>query len=195
MIRLLDLFFSVLGLIIISPFFLLTAVLIKFTSTGPIFFKQIRVGENGRHFSLYKFRTMYTGSEKKGFLTVGNHDKRITSIGKFLRKFKLDELPQLLNVVIGNMSLVGPRPEVPFYVDRFSNSQRKILAVKPGITDWASIEFSNENDLLSLASDPEDFYLNEILPQKIALNMRYINNQSLRHYFEIILQTFKKIFN
>jgi lipopolysaccharide/colanic/teichoic acid biosynthesis glycosyltransferase len=135
---------------------------------------------------------MYIGSEKGGFLTVGNNDNRITPIGRILRKFKLDELPQLFNVLIGNMSLVGPRPEVRKYVDFYTDNQKKILLLKPGITDWASLKFINENDLLKESQDPELYYKKSILPEKIQLGMRY--NNSVSEYFKIIFLTIFKLF-
>jgi lipopolysaccharide/colanic/teichoic acid biosynthesis glycosyltransferase len=188
-ITLLDYLFSLIGLIILSPVFLLVALLVKLTSKGPVFFRQNRVGKDGRDFKVYKFRTMYTDADKKGLLTVGGKDKRVTSVGYYLRKFKLDELPQLLNVLAGDMSLVGPRPEVRKYVDLYTIEQRKVLSVRPGITDYASIEYRNENDLLATATNPEEMYIEDIMPKKIALNFNYINNQSVRTYFEIIFKT------
>jgi lipopolysaccharide/colanic/teichoic acid biosynthesis glycosyltransferase len=188
-ITLLDYVFSLIGLIILSPVFLLVALLVKVTSKGPVFFRQNRVGKDGRDFKVYKFRTMYTDADKKGLLTVGGKDKRVTSVGYYLRKFKLDELPQLLNVLGGDMSLVGPRPEVRKYVDLYTIEQRKVLSVRPGITDYASIEYRNENDLLATATNPEEMYIEDIMPKKIALNFNYINNRSVRAYFEIIFKT------
>ncbi len=136
---------------------------------------------------------MVSGADKSGFLTIGSKDLRITKSGAFLRRFKLDELPQLINVLKGQMSLVGPRPEVKLYVDLYSEEQRKILYVRPGITDWASILFSNENELLSKVEDPHQYYIKILLPQKINLNLRYINKPTVGHYFKIILETIKKI--
>jgi lipopolysaccharide/colanic/teichoic acid biosynthesis glycosyltransferase len=188
-ITLLDYVFSLIGLIILSPVFLLVALLVKVTSKGPVFFRQNRVGKDGRDFKVYKFRTMYTDADKKGLLTVGGKDKRVTSVGYYLRKFKLDELPQLLNVLAGDMSLVGPRPEVRKYVDLYTIEQRKVLSVRPGITDYASIEYRNENDLLATATNPEEMYVEDIMPKKIALNFNYINNRSVKTYFEIIFKT------
>ncbi|MDB5248689.1 MAG: wcfS [Segetibacter sp.] len=188
-IRSLDFFFSLVGLIILSPILLLVALIIKLTSRGPVFFKQNRVGKDGKDFKVYKFRSMYIDADKKGFLTVGGKDNRITSVGYYLRKFKLDELPQLINVLKGEMSIVGPRPELRRYVDMYSEEQRKALKVLPGITDYASIEYRNENDLLASSNNPEEFYVKEILPRKIELNFMYINNRSLKEYFKIILKT------
>jgi lipopolysaccharide/colanic/teichoic acid biosynthesis glycosyltransferase len=188
-IRLLDYMFSLAGLIALSPVFLLVALLVKLTSKGPIFYLQNRVGKDGKDFKVYKFRTMYTNADKKGLLTVGGKDNRVTSIGYYLRKFKLDELPQLLNVLAGDMSIVGPRPEVRRYVDLYTTEQRRVLSVRPGITDYASIAYRNENDLLATAQNPEEMYIQEILPRKIELNFNYINNRSIKTYFKIIIKT------
>lgn len=188
-IRLFDVFFSLIGLVILLPVFIVIALCIKLTSKGPVLYRQIRVGKNGKDFQLYKFRSMRTDADKKGLLTVGGKDNRITKIGYVLRKFKLDELPQLLNVLKGEMSLVGPRPEVRKYVDHYSPEQRKVLNVAPGITDLASIIYRNENELLASVSNPEEFYIKEIMPHKIELNYSYINNRTLRHYFAIIGKT------
>lgn len=162
---------------------------IKLSSGGSIFFKQQRVGKDDKDFMLFKFRTMYNGSDKKGLLTVGGRDKRITEIGYYLRKFKLDELPQLFNVIVGDMSIVGPRPEVRRYVNLYSNEQKKVLNYLPGITDYASIVFRNENELLASAVDPEDYYIKVLVPKKNKLNLRYIENKGLKEYFTIIAKT------
>jgi lipopolysaccharide/colanic/teichoic acid biosynthesis glycosyltransferase len=188
-IRPLDFVFSLTGLIVLSPLFLLVALLVKLTSKGPIFYLQNRVGKGGRDFRVYKFRTMYTDADKKGLLTVGGKDKRVTNVGYYLRRFKLDELPQLLNVLAGDMSIVGPRPEVRRYVDLYTTEQRKVLSVRPGITDYASIAYRNENDLLATAANPEEMYIREIMPKKIELNFNYINNRSIKTYFTIIIKT------
>ena len=155
---------------------------------------QQRVGKGGKDFSLWKFRTMYPESEKNGPITVGVHDSRITKPGKFLRKYKLDELPQLINVLSGEMSFVGPRPEVRKYVNLYSEEQKKVLSVKPGITDFASIEYADESELLSHSPDPLKTYVEEIMPAKIMLNMGYIEDTSLKNYFRIILLTVRKLF-
>ena len=189
MIRFFDILFSVAGLVILSPFIIIIALIIKVSSAGPVLFKQTRVGKDGKDFKVYKFRTMYTNADKKGLLTVGGRDNRITAIGYNLRKFKLDELPQLVNVLNGEMSIVGPRPEVRKYVDLYTEEQRKALKVRPGITDYASIIYRNENDLLASASDPEEYYIRELIPKKIELNFRYINNKSIKEYFVIIGKT------
>lgn len=163
------------------------------TSGFPVFYLQKRVGRNGQDFKLFKFRTMQKDADQKGLLTVGGHDPRVTKIGYYLRKYKLDELPQLFNVLFGTMSLVGPRPEVRKYVDLYSNEQREVLSVRPGITDFASLEFINENDLLAKSSNPEQTYINEVMPAKLALNARYIKQQGLLTDFKIILSTILKI--
>jgi lipopolysaccharide/colanic/teichoic acid biosynthesis glycosyltransferase len=188
-IRWVDCTFSIIGLIILLPVFTVVAILIKLTSKGSVIYKQARVGKNGKDFKVYKFRSMYVEADKKGLLTIGGKDARVTPVGAYLRKFKLDELPQLLNVVKGDMSLVGPRPEVRKYVEMYSVDQRMILAVKPGITDYASIKYRNENVLLAVASNPEELYVKEIMPKKIELNFKFINEPSIKNYFEIILKT------
>lgn len=193
MIRLFDLVFSFLGLVILLPFFLLIALLIVLDSRGGVFYRQSRVGKDGKDFKLYKFRSMRTGADKRGLITVGEKDSRITRVGYFLRKYKLDELPQLINVLKGEMSLVGPRPEVRKYVDLYTPEQRKVLSVVPGITDYASIEYVDENRILGGAADPDKVYVEEILPDKIRYNMKYIENRSLKEYFKIILLTFYSI--
>lgn len=195
MIRFFDILFSVIGLVIAGPLFIILSIWIKADSKGPVFFVQERVGRNNINFSLYKFRSMIYRSRDNAQITVGYRDPRITRVGYFIRKYKLDEIPQLINVLLGQMSLVGPRPEVRKYVNLYNEDQRVILSVKPGITDYASIEFVNENDLLAKSTDPEELYIKEILPQKIVLNMVFINNPSLKHYFHIIHLTFKRLFN
>jgi lipopolysaccharide/colanic/teichoic acid biosynthesis glycosyltransferase len=191
--RLFDIFFSLSGLIILSPFFILISLLIILDSRGGIFYKQIRVGKNGKDFSLFKFRSMRTDADKKGLLTVGGRDSRITRMGYFIRKYKIDELPQLLNVFTGSMSLVGPRPEVRKYVDLYNTEQKMVLSVKPGITDYASIEYSNENELLGKATDPEKVYIEEIMPAKLKLNLKYIAEQGSMTDLKIIVRTLLKI--
>ena len=193
MTRLFDILFSAFGLVVLSPLFLIIYILIRLESRGPGFYCQERIGKDGVPFGLYKFRSMRTGADKGSLITVGEHDNRITRIGYFLRRYKLDELPQLWNVLKGDMSLVGPRPEVRKYVDMYTEEQRKVLSVKPGITDYASIEYVNENEILGNASDPDKVYVEQVMPDKIKLNMRYIRNRSLVEYFKIILLTFKSI--
>ena len=193
MIRFCDVFFSLLGLIVLSPIFVIIALCIVLDSRGGVFYRQVRVGRDGKDFRLFKFRSMTSGADKKGLITVGAKDSRVTRVGYFLRKYKLDELPQLLNVVRGEMSLVGPRPEVRKYVDMYSVEQRKVLAVVPGITDYASIEYADENTILGQASDPDRAYVEQIMPDKIRYNMKYIDNQCLKEYFKIIFLTLMKI--
>jgi lipopolysaccharide/colanic/teichoic acid biosynthesis glycosyltransferase len=189
MIRLLDIIASTIGLILLSPLFLLLAIWIKLDSQGSVFYKQTRVGQYGRDFKLFKFRSMRTDADKAGLLTVGGSDSRITRAGLFIRKYKLDELPQLINVLLGEMSLVGPRPEVRKYTDMYTEDQKLVLNVRPGITDWASIEFRNENELLGKSTDPEQLYIDEIMPLKIEFNKRFIQKPTLIHYFQIIFKT------
>ena len=191
--RIFDFVLATIFLILLAPIFIFIAIRIKLDSKGSIFYKQVRVGLNGKDFGIYKFRTMFVGADKKGLLTVGGNDARITKPGIFLRKYKLDELPQLINVFFGDMSIVGPRPEVRKYVDLYSKEQLLVLSVKPGITDYASIEYSRENEILAKATDPEATYINEIMPDKLALNLKYIREQSFVIDIKIILQTLVKI--
>ncbi|MGZ4057269.1 MAG: sugar transferase [Bacteroidia bacterium] len=191
--RLLDIFFSLIGLIILLIPFLIISALILIDSRGGVFYKQTRVGKNGIDFKLFKFRSMRTDADKAGLLTVGGRDNRITKIGYTLRKYKMDELPQLINVLVGEMSLVGPRPEVRKYVDMYTEEQKKVLKIKPGITDYASIEYSNENEILGKADDPEKVYITEIMPEKLKLNLKYIEEQSISTDLKIIFKTFAKI--
>jgi lipopolysaccharide/colanic/teichoic acid biosynthesis glycosyltransferase len=193
-IRIFDIFFSFVGLIILFPFFLIITLIIKFTTKGPVFYKQKRVGILNRDIIVWKFRTMIVSADNSGLLTIGAKDSRITRIGFLLRKYKIDELPQLFNVFFGSMSLVGPRPEVRKYVNYYTIEQSAVLNIKPGITDWASIEFVNENIILSSSQDPEYLYIRDIIPRKIELSMRYIQNRSLKEYFKIIFLTIYKIF-
>ena len=188
-IRLSDFVFSFICLVVILPILLLVAIAIKLSSKGPVFFRQVRVGKNGTDFTLLKFRTMQVNADNKGLLTVGGRDARITPLGYYLRKFKIDELPQIINVLKGEMSIVGPRPEVRRYVDLYNQEQRKVLKVLPGITDYASIAYRNENELLAGAADPEYLYIHEIMPRKIELNATFITNRNLKEYFSIIFKT------
>lgn len=190
--RIFDITLSLFGLIILLPFMLIIAILIKIDSKGPVFFKQIRVTKNGKEFKIFKYRTMRVGSDKYSQITVGK-DGRITKIGSFLRKYKLDEIPQLINVLIGDMSLVGPRPEVPKYIALYTDEQKEILKVRAGITDYASIEFSDENDLLASEEEPEKAYIEKIMPKKIELNKKYLSEISILTDIKIILLTIKKI--
>lgn len=192
--RIFDIFFAAAGLIILSPVFIITAVIIKLDSKGPVIYKQSRVGKGNRDFQLYKFRSMKPDSDVSGLLTVGGRDPRITTSGYYLRKFKLDELPQLINVLKGEMSFVGPRPEVRKYVDIYTEDQKKVLSVSPGITDVASIKYRNENELLEKADDPERFYVENIMPDKISLNLEYIDQRSLFKDLKVILKTLSAVF-
>lgn len=194
MIRFFDILFSVIGLILLIPIFIIVGIAIKIDSKGPILYRQKRIGRNGIDFFLLKFRSMYTESDKKGLITIGNNDSRITRVGRFIRKYKIDELPQLLNVLNGSMSLVGPRPEVSKYVELYNNYQRRVLSIKPGITDFASIYFKNENEILNNKSNPEEYYIKYLVPQKIRLNLIYLNNYNVKTYFLIIFKTIKSVF-
>lgn len=193
MTRAFDIIFSFVGLIILSPFFLILSLWVKLTSKGPILYKQKRVGMGGKEFSLFKFRSMYVDADKRGLLTVAK-DTRITSSGYYLRKYKLDELPQLFNVLMGDMSIVGPRPEVKKYVNLYTDEQRKILNVRPGITDLASIKYKNENDLLHAQTDPEQYYITHIMPEKIRFNNIFIKSPTTGNYFKIIFMTIGHVF-
>ena len=191
--RLFDIVFSSVGLILLSPILIIITILIVIDSKGPVFFKQTRVGQFNRDFKIFKFRTMYVDSDKMGLLTVGDKDPRVTKMGYFLRKYKFDEFPQLINVLAGNMSFVGPRPEVRKYVDYYSKEDLKILNAKPGITDLASIEYRNEAELIKKSSNPEKVYIEEIMPAKIKLNKVYLSNYSVLTDIKIILKTFASI--
>jgi lipopolysaccharide/colanic/teichoic acid biosynthesis glycosyltransferase len=193
MIRFLDFIFSLIGIILLMPFFILISVLIILNSKGSLIYRQSRVGLKNVDFFVFKFRTMYENSDKLGLLTVGGRDARITSVGYYLRKYKLDELPQLFNVLIGNMSLVGPRPEVRKYVDIYTEHQKKVLKIRPGITDWASIKYKDENTILEKSTDPETDYINIILPDKIKYNLIFIEKNNVIEYLKIIFVTIWKI--
>lgn len=191
--RIFDFVFSLIGLIILSPLFFVISLLIIFDSKGGVFYIQKRIGKNFKEFGIIKFRTMRPDSDKRGLLTVGGRDSRITKAGYFLRKYKLDELPQLINVFKGEMSFVGPRPEVKKYVDLYNKEQKKVLMVKPGITDNASIEFSNENEILGKYADAEKAYIEIVMPAKLNLNLNYINQQNFINDMKIIFKTIFKI--
>ena len=193
MTRFFDIIFSALGLIILSPLLLVIWLLIVTESRGGGFYTQERIGKDGVPFRLYKFRSMRPDSDKGSLITIGGHDSRITRSGYFIRKYKLDELPQLWNVLKGDMSLVGPRPEVRRYVDLYTPEQRVVLRVRPGITDYASIEYADENEILGKADDSERTYIEQIMPEKIRYNLKYINHPTVGEYFKIIFLTFKKI--
>jgi len=192
--RLFDIVFSFLGLLILFPILLIISIVIIIESRGGIFFKQQRVGRNNRDFLLIKFRSMQKDSERSGFLTIGAKDRRITKSGYYLRKYKLDEIPQLINILSGEMSFVGPRPEVRKYVDLYDEQQMKVLEVKPGLTDYASIEYFKESEILSSKPEPERAYINEIMPAKLNLNLKYIDEKSFFTDLKIILKTIKKVF-
>ncbi len=187
--RAFDLIFTIIGLLVLSPFFLIIVFLVKFDSKGGSFYFQKRVGQNNKDFVLIKFRTMEIDSDKKGLITIGNNDARITKIGYYLRKYKIDELPQLINVFWGEMSLVGPRPEVRKYVNLYTIEQKKVLSVQPGITDFASIKFRNENEILAKSANPNKCYVEDIMPEKLKLNIIYIEKMSLVTDFKIIIFT------
>jgi lipopolysaccharide/colanic/teichoic acid biosynthesis glycosyltransferase len=191
--RIFDIISSLVVLTMGLPFFILIAFLIGIDSKGGVFFIQQRVGKNNRNFGLFKFRTMRSNSEKAGQITVGGKDPRITKIGYFLRKFKLDEFPQLLNVIQGDMSIIGPRPEVRRYVDMYSKEQLKVLSVRPGLSDFASIEYINENELLGKSGNPEKTYIEEIMPAKLQLNLKYIEQKSFGTDIKLIFKTIGKI--
>ena len=194
LIRFSDIFFSLTGLVLLSPLFLFLSIAILFDSGWPVLFQQKRVGKHERDFILYKFRTMFATSEKGVPITIGNSDVRITKAGRLIRKFKLDELPQLLNVLRGDMSLVGPRPEVRKYVEMYPTYYRKIIfSVKPGITDHASIQYSLENELLSTAANPEKMYIEQVMPAKLKLNLIFIEHPTLINYLVIIWKTIAKV--
>ena len=191
--RAFDIFFSLSAIILLLPFYMVIAMFILLDSKGGVFYKQQRVGKGNIDFGLFKFRTMRQDAHKQGLLTVGGRDPRITNVGYFLRKYKLDELPQFINILNGEMSFVGPRPEVRKYVDMYNKEQMHVLDIKPGLTDYASIEYMDENDLLAQSDDPEQTYIEEIMPAKLEHNMRYIQDQSFITDFKIILRTIAKI--
>ena len=193
MIRFCDIVFSFIGLLLLLPVFIIVSLWIVIDNPGPVFYRQSWVGKDNRDFLLLKFRSMRVGADKMSLITVGDHDPRVTRAGFYIRKYKLDELPQLCNVLVGDMSLVGPRPEVRRYVDVYTPEQRRVLSVRPGITDYASIEYIDENTILAQAADPDKTYIEQIIPAKIALNMRYIEHQTLGEYFKIIFLTFANI--
>lgn len=192
--RIFDLFCSLLGILFLAPLLLLICVWIKYDSSGPVFFRQERVGQFGRIFRIFKFRTMSLDAEAKGLQITVGEDPRITRSGRFLRHYKLDELPQLLNVISGEMSLVGPRPEVPRYVSLYPETVRKqVLSVRPGITDYASIEYKAENTILGHAADPEKAYIEEIMPVKLQYYRRYVSERSLWVDVVLIFRTIQAI--
>ena len=187
--RLFDIVASACGLILLSPLFFIVSVWIKLDSIGPVFYRQVRVGRYNKDFKIFKFRTMMVGADKGSLVTIGGRDPRVTRIGYYLRKFKIDELPQLINVFIGDMSLVGPRPEVRHYVNYWTSEQLHVLDVRPGITDPASIKFRNENELMESAEDPESFYINVIMQEKLKLYLEYVHNASFWYDIKLIFKT------
>ena len=188
--RLFDIVASGLGLIVLSPLFIILAIWIKLDSKGPVFYRQVRVGYKNKDFRIYKFRSMRVGADKGSLVTIGGHDPRITRSGYFIRKFKFDELPQLINVFVGDMSLVGPRPEVRHYVDYWTPEQMHVLDVRPGITDPASIKFRNENELMEKAEAPEKYYIEVIMQEKIRLYLEYVSKHSFLYDLALIFKTF-----
>ncbi len=191
--RLFDIISSGLGLIVLSPLFAFLAVWIKVDSKGPVFYRQTRVGRNNKDFRLYKFRSMRPDSDKLGLITIGGHDPRVTRSGYYIRKYKLDEFPQLINVFIGDMSLVGPRPEVRKYVDMYTPEQMRVLSVRPGITSLASIRYRNENDILAAAEDPDRCYIEQVMPDKLAIDLEYVERATLWNDIKLIFSTFREI--
>lgn len=191
--RLFDIFASGLGLLFLSPLFFVMAIWIKLDSPGPVFYRQVRVGRGNKDFRIFKFRSMKVGADKLGLITVGGHDPRITRSGYFIRKYKLDEFPQLINVFIGDMSLVGPRPEVRKYVDMYTPEQMHVLDVRPGVTSLASIRYRNENELLDKAEDPDQFYIDVIMQDKLAIDLEYVQNASFWYDIKLIFMTFWEI--
>jgi lipopolysaccharide/colanic/teichoic acid biosynthesis glycosyltransferase len=191
--RLFDIVFSLIGLIVSAILFLIISVYVKLEDKGPVFYRGIRIGRSGKSFKIFKFRTMVVNADKIGGPSTADDDPRVTRIGKFIRKCKLDELPQLINVLKGEMSFVGPRPEVPFYVNMFTKEEKKILSVKPGITDWASLWNSDEGAILAGSSDPEKTYMEKIRPEKLRLQLKYVKERSFFKDIGIILQTALKV--
>lgn len=191
--RLFDIVASGCGLIILSPLFVILAIWIKLDSKGPVFYRQVRVGRYNKDFRIFKFRSMRVGADKQGLITVGGRDPRVTRSGYFIRKYKLDEFPQLINVFVGDMSLVGPRPEVRKYVDMYTEEQMRVLDVRPGITDLASIRYRNENELLEKAEDPDQFYVDVIMQDKLSINLEYVANHSFWYDIKLIFKTFWEI--
>lgn len=191
--RLFDLIASGCGLLVLSPIFLVLAIWVKVDSPGPVFYRQVRVGRGNKDFRLFKFRSMCIGSDKSGLITVGGRDPRVTRSGYYIRKYKLDELPQLINVFLGDMSLVGPRPEVRKYVDMYTPEQMHVLDVRPGITDMASICYRNENELLEKVENPEAYYVGTIMQDKLRINLEYVHNQSFWGDIKLIFKTFGAI--
>ena len=188
-------FFSLLGLILLFPILIIISILIKLDSKGPVFFIQGRVGKNNKDFNIYKFRTMSMLSDKKGLLTLGNNDARITKIGYFLRRYKIDEFPQLINIIKGDMSFVGPRPELRYYVNFYNEADLIIFQIRPGITGLASLKYRNEVELLKAAENPEEFFIKTIIPDKLKYNKDYINRRNFFFDLKLIALTIIKVIN
>ena len=191
--RLWDILLSGVGLIMLSPLLIVVAIWIKLDSAGPVFYRQVRVGRHNKDFRIYKFRSMYVDSDKRGLITIGGHDPRVTRAGYYIRKAKIDELPQLINVFLGDMSFVGPRPEVRKYVDMYTAEQRHVLDIRPGITDAASIKYRNENEILEKQADPEQYYIDVIMQDKLRINLDYVAHHSLLGDLKLIFNTFVAI--
>lgn len=191
--RLFDILSSGIGLVVLSPLFAVLAIWIKADSRGPVFYRQVRVGRGNKDFRLYKFRSMRPDSDKLGLITVGGHDPRVTRSGYYIRKYKLDELPQLINVFVGDMSIVGPRPEVRKYVDMYTPGQMRVLSVRPGITSLASIRYRNENEILAASDDPDRCYIEQVMPDKLAIDLEYVDRATLWNDICLIFSTFKEI--
>jgi lipopolysaccharide/colanic/teichoic acid biosynthesis glycosyltransferase len=187
--RIFDLVFALIGIVVLSPLLLIIALAVALSSKGPIIYTQVRVGKNHKPFKIYKFRTMPVGAEKLGRLTLGNHDPRVSKVGRFLRCYKLDELPQLFNVLIGTMSFVGPRPEMPYFVNYYNANQLEVLNFKPGITDEASIYFRNEGYVLATQNDPESYFIKELIPKKIDMSLNYNRKRTLVKDVKVIFKT------
>lgn len=190
--RTFDICLSLFGILLVAPFLLPVMLLVVLESKGGAFYKQLRVGRFNRDFYLYKIRTMYVGADKQGQLTIGKRDRRVTRMGGFLRKFKLDEFPQLLNILMGDMSFVGPRPEVRKYVDMYNDQQLKVLNVRPGLTDMASLRYYNESEELAKYEDPEKAYIEIVMPSKLAMNLEYIEKSSFLFDLKLIFRTLMK---
>ena len=191
--RCFDIICSALGLFLLCPLFIGIAIWIKLDSEGPVFYRQVRVGRNNVDFRIFKFRSMVVNSDKKGLITVGGKDARVTTAGYYIRKYKIDELPQLINVFVGDMSFVGPRPEVRKYVDLYTTEQLHVLDVRPGITDAASIKYRNENDLLAAQPNPEQYYIQVVMQDKLRINLEYVASHTFIGDIKLILETFKSI--
>ncbi|MFC1548353.1 sugar transferase [Candidatus Omnitrophota bacterium] len=191
--RIFDIISSLTALIVLSPLLALVGIMIKLDSQGPVFYRGVRVGKNGKLFSTFKFRTMVTDAEKRGGPSTADDDPRITRVGKGIRKYKLDEMPQLIDVLRGKMSIVGPRPEVEHYVDMFTDKEKEILSVRPGITDWATLWNPDEGSILAGSSDPERTYMEKIRPEKIRLQLKYVRERSFLADLKIIFRTVRTV--